>query len=147
VHDTPEEEDMHVHEWSAIAAATVLALVLAFQLLLVAGAPFGHAAWGGQHRVLPARLRLASAGAAAIIVLMAWVVLARAGFLPPGAGPVAIRAATWVVAGFFALNTVANAVSRSAVERFVMTPATLFMVACLVILAASPGGGSRAEPT
>ncbi|MBA2668172.1 MAG: hypothetical protein H0U69_14175 [Trueperaceae bacterium] len=131
---------MHIHEWAAVVAATVLALVLVFQLLLVAGAPFGHAAWGGQHQVLPTHLRWASAAAVAIIGLMAWVVLARAGLVPPGGEHVAIRTATWVFVGFFAVNTVANVVSTSSVERYVMTPATLLMVACLVTLALSPAG-------
>jgi hypothetical protein len=129
------EARMLVHELFATAAVAVLALVLGFQLLLVAGAPFGHAAWGGRHRVLPTKLRAASAAAAVIIAVMAWVVLARAGMVVPGAGSAAIRVAAWVLVVFFALNTVANGVSKSAVERFVMTPATLFMVACLVVVA------------
>jgi len=131
---------MYVYEWSAIAATAVLALVLAFQLLLVAGAPFGHAAWGGQHRVLPTKLRAASAAAVVVIALMAWVVLARAGFVPPGAEPIAVRVATWVFVAFFALTTVANVASTSTVERFVMTPATLFMVACLIVVGTSAVG-------
>lgn len=133
---------MLVHEWAAAAATVVLALVLVFQLLLVAGAPFGGAAWGGRHRVLPVALRAASAVAVVVIVLMAWVILARAGLVPPGAEPVAVRVATWVFVAFFGLNTLANAASTSPVERFVMTPATVFMVACLIIVATSTVGST-----
>jgi hypothetical protein len=136
---------MHVHELFAIAAAALLALVLVFQVLLVAGAPLGQAAWGGQHQVLPTNLRIASAAAVVVLALMAWVVLARAGIVPPGAGPIAIRVSTWLFVAFFALNTVANLVSTSAVERYVMTPATLFMVLSLIVVATSPRAGSLAE--
>lgn len=138
---------MHVHELAAIAATALLGLVLIFQVLLAAGAPLGHAAWGGQHEVLPTSLRIASAAAVVVIALMTWVVLARAGLLPPGAGSVAIRVATWILVAFFAFNTVANAASTSTVERFVMTPATLFMVASLIVVAISPAGPSRTGPT
>ena len=48
----------------AAAAAIIFTLLMAalalFQLTLVLGAPLGHFAWGGQHRVLPGGLRIGS---------------------------------------------------------------------------------------
>jgi hypothetical protein len=134
---------MSFPQWVAIVAAVVLGLVMVLQLLLAAGFPLGQAAWGGQYQVLPPNLRWASLAAVGVIGLIAWVVLARAGLVAPGAEPVAVRVATWVFVGFFALNTVANLASPSAVERYVMTPATLLMVACLVVVALSPLGASE----
>ena len=50
-----------------VAATAGLAVVAAFQVALAAGAPWGRAAWGGQHQGrLPARLRIASAVAAGV---------------------------------------------------------------------------------
>ena len=46
---------------AAIALTVILALLAVFQLALVLGAPLGRFAWGGTHRVLPARLRIGSA--------------------------------------------------------------------------------------
>lgn len=59
---------------------------------------------GGLHRVLSAKFRLASVAAALILGIAAWIVLARADLVPPGAQPAPVRVATWVFAGFFSLE-------------------------------------------
>jgi hypothetical protein len=41
---------------AANVLTALLALLAVFQFTLVLGAPFGSAAWGGQHDVLPAAL-------------------------------------------------------------------------------------------
>ena len=45
---------------AALALTVLLALLAVFQLALALGAPLGHFAWGGAHRVLPRRLRIGS---------------------------------------------------------------------------------------
>jgi hypothetical protein len=117
---------------AAVLAATLLLALVVFQLLLAAGLPLGHAAWGGQHRVLPAKLRRSSALAALVLAGTAWVVLARAGLVPPGAGASWVRGATWLLAASFGLNTLGNLASKSATERWVMTPATVLLVGCFL---------------
>ena len=106
-----------IHQWLAIAAAIVLGLLVVFQLLLAAGLPLGRAAWRGKYRVLPSGLRWASLAAAGVLGLAAWAVLARASVVAPGPESIAIRAGTWVFAGFFFLNAVGNVTSQSTVER------------------------------
>lgn len=118
---------------AALVAAALLASVAVLQVLLALGAPLGAAAWGGAHRVLPGRLRLGSAAAAAVLCGAGWVVLARAGLLAPGPEPLAIRVATFVFAGFFALNTLGNAASKSRLEQRVMTPVTAALVVCFLL--------------
>ncbi len=87
---------------------------------LALGAPWGVAAWGGQHPGrLPARLRIASAVAALVVYpAIALVVLDASGgadlHLVEGGSA---RTWMWVIAGFFGLGTLANAVSRSRPER------------------------------
>jgi hypothetical protein len=126
---------MSIHQYAAIVATVVLALGMCFQLLLAAGLPLGRAAWGGKHSVLPMKLRFGSLAATGILGVAAWIVLARGGLVGPGNGPMAVRVATWVFAGFLSLNTLGNLASKSTVERKVMTPATLLLVACFVIVA------------
>jgi hypothetical protein len=133
---------MIIQQWVAIVGAIALGLVMVFQLLLVAGFPLAHAAWGGQYRVLPSNLRWASLASVGVLGLAAWVVLARAGLVAPGAGPVAIRVATWVFAGFWSLNTVGNVASRSAAERYGMTPVALLLVGCFIVVAWSAPAAS-----
>jgi len=128
---------MSSHELAAIVAAVVLALLICFQLFLAAGLPFGRAAWGGQHRVLPTKLRLGSLAAVGILGVAAWIILARAGLVAPGAEPVAIRVATWIFAGYSVLNTLGNIASKSPVERYVMTPTSTLILICFVLVALS----------
>ena len=128
---------MSIPQSAAVLAAVLLALGVVFQLLLAAGLPLGSAAWGGQHRVLPTKLRWGSAASAGVLATTAWVVLARAGLVSAGGGSTAVRVATWVLTGFFVLNTLGNLASKSDTERRVMTPATLVLVACFLTVALS----------
>ena len=81
---------------AAIAACVLLGALAVFQALLACRLPLGRFAWGGQHEVLPTRLRVGSVAAIAVYVVIGWVVLARAGLL--GGGPATQpRAATVAV--------------------------------------------------
>ena len=117
----------------ALAVALVLlAALAALQLLLVFGAPLGRFAWGGQHAVLPARLRVGSVISSVIYVAIALMLLSRMGVI--GGGGTFVRVATWVIFGFFVLSIVMNAISRSRLERLTMTPvATALALATLII--------------
>ena len=108
---------MLVAGWIAVV---LLAVTWAFQVGLALGAPWGAAAWGGQHPGrLPSRLRIAS-GVAAVLLYPAILLLvldtstvADLGLVEGGAAQVLM----WVIAGFFGLGTLANAASRSPAER------------------------------
>ena len=126
---------MSMQQWVAIVATIVLGLVIVLQVLLAAGLPLGQAAWRGQYRVLPRALRWASLATVGVLGLAAWVVLARAGLVAPGAEAVAVQVATWVFAGFFCLNTLGNIASQSRVERYAMTPVTVLLVICFIVVA------------
>lgn len=126
-----------------IAAVVVVVVTLAlvgFQLALAAGAPWGVAAYGGQHRgVLPTGLRIASAVAAPVWTGVGLVLLRRAGVglwapLPDAWLPVAV----WVVAGLLVVSVVLNTITRSAVERAVALPAAVLLLAATVVIALAP---------
>jgi hypothetical protein len=121
----------------AIIATFLLSCVIGFQLLLAAGFPLGRGAWGGQFTVLPRKLRFSSLVAAGILALAAWIVLTRASLVVAEDESMIIRVATWVFVGFFVLNTLGNIVSKSLVERRIMTPVTLLLAACFAIVALS----------
>jgi hypothetical protein len=119
---------------AAVVALVLLAGLAVFQGLLVAGLPLGRFAWGGQNEVLPAGLRIGSAVSIALYALFAVLILHAAGrlsLLPDDAVSVAI----WVLASFFALGIVMNAMSRSRSERLVMTPVVALLAACCLALA------------
>lgn len=113
-----------------IPAATFFCALLfglgMFQLLLAAGAPVGHFAWGGQNRVLPVRLRLGSIVSAALYAAFAMVALDRAGLISVLPDQV-VQIAMWVVVGVLVLGTIPNLISRSTPERYVMAPLSLLL--------------------
>lgn len=128
---------MTLPQGAAVLAALILGLGIVFQALLAAGLPLGHAAWGGRYRVLPPKLRWGSAASTLVLGTIAWIILARAGLVAPGAESPAVRVATWVFTGFFVLNTLGNLASKSRTERRVMAPATLLLFACFLLVALS----------
>ena len=120
---------------ASVLAALVLSCVAIFQVLLAIGRPLGEAAWGGTHRVLPPHLRIASALSSLLLGLAIWIVLARTGLVTIPWQPSAVRVATWVVFSFLALNTLSNLVSKSRIERRVMTPVALVCSICFLVVA------------
>jgi hypothetical protein len=119
---------------AAVVSLVLLAALAVFQGLLVAGAPLGRFAWGGQSPVLPAGLRVGSAASIVLYAAFAILILQAAGVLsvfPDGAADVAI----WVLAGYFVLGIAMNAVSRSRPERLVMTPVVAVLAAACLVLA------------
>src|SRR6478609_3775919 len=119
---------------AAIAACVLLGALAVFQALLVCRFPLGRFAWGGQHEVLPTRLRVGSVVAIVVYVVIGWVVLARAGLLGGGHG--VVRVVTWVIAGYFLLGAAGNLASRSRSERLVMTPVAVVLCSLTATVAA-----------
>jgi hypothetical protein len=124
-------------EFAGTIAVALLVIVAVFQIVLALGAPYGKAAWGGAHDgVLPTRLR----GASAVVGLVVYptiiaVVLSASGLieadLVPGDGVVTM----WVLAAFFLLGAIVNAVSRSRVERW-WAPVSLALALCCAAMTA-----------
>jgi len=115
----------------------LLAGLAVFQILLIAGLPLGHFAWGGQNRVLPARLRRGSAVSILLYAAFAVVALERVGLIDliPSDGFVVVL--TWVIAGYLLLGVVMNLLSRSRPERYTMAPLSLVLGALAVVIATS----------
>lgn len=110
----------------AHALTVILGLLAIFQLALALGAPWGRFAWGGQHRVLPTRLRIGSLVAIVIyaaVVVIAYDRLGAIDVFPEGFSIVAM----WVVVAYFALGIVMNALSRSKPERYTMVPISIVL--------------------
>ena len=121
---------------ACLVACVVLGALAGLQICVAAGAPWGRLVWGGAHRVLPRRLRVASVASVALYAAFAALLLSRAGILPAGESP-AIRILTWVLFGYFALGIVMNAISRSRAERLTMTPVCVVLAAATLIVALS----------
>jgi len=122
----------------ALALTVILTALAAFQLALAAGAPWGRLAWGGQHRVLPRKLRIGSVVSIVVYVLVALLAWERVGVssaLPDAVAHVGM----WVVFAYFALGILMNAISRSRPERYTMTPVVLALAVLSLLIALGYG--------
>ncbi len=126
---------MYNSDMFAILFTILLATLAVFQLALAAGAPLGRFAWGGQHTVLPRKLRIASIFSILIYVLMSVVALSRAEVVTTISHQPTVSVMVWVIAAYMTLGIVMNAISRSKQERYVMTPIALVLAVLAIFIA------------
>jgi len=126
---------MTLTEVAALTAAVLMAVVVAFQVALAAGLPLGEATMGGRattvNGILQPPFRALALASAVVLVVAAWIELARAGQLPIFVGGEVLVWGAWVVAAFMALNTLTNLSGRHPLERWGTGSITL-VVALLV---------------
>jgi hypothetical protein len=127
-------------EMAAIVAAVLLVAVAAFQVTLTLGAPFGAMTMGGRARtvggVLTPPYRIAAGLSAVVLVISAWLVLARAGIATlPLLDDEAVGWATWAIEAFTVLNSVTNLSGSHPVERYGMTAVTVICAVCIAYVA------------
>ena len=126
---------MGLDQFAASAACTVLGGLAVFQGALVGGAPWGRLAWGGQHTVLPAGLRVGSAFSIVLYAVFGYAAVAKAGLVLPLVNESVTSISVWVLTAYFALGVIMNGISRSKPERLVMTPTAAVLTALYLILA------------
>ena len=126
---------MGVTGLAAAVFAIVVAGVVAFQIGLALGAPWGSYAMGGAFLGrFPPRMRVAALVQAALLAVIAVIVLSRAGLVLPGLA----EAAHWLIWAVVAISLVAlvlNAISPSAGERRIWVPVALLMLASSLVVA------------
>ena len=118
----------------AVLGCVLLGALAVFQGLLIAGQPLGRFAWGGQHQVLPTRLRIGSAVSSVLYAVFALIIRATAERAVDGTGAGRADLGSWALTAYFVVGVGMNAMSRSRPERLLMTPvAALLAVVCLVL--------------
>lgn len=120
---------------AAILFAVITCGVIAFQIALALGAPWGAYAMGGAvPGRYPPRLRVAAIGQAVLLGVLAVIVLSSAGLIE-----VAIvsdlPSLIWIVVAFSAVSVGLNSISRSAGERRIWVPVALLMLGSSLIVA------------
>ena len=119
---------------AAIALVVMLSLLAVFQLALALGAPLGRFAWGGQHRVLPGKLRIGSLVSIVVYAIIAVLALDRVGLIEV-VPDVVSTVGMWVVFAYFVLGIPVNAISRSKPERYAMTPVVTILAVLSLLVA------------
>ena len=124
---------------AAILFAVVTAGVIAFQIALALGAPWGAYAMGGAFPGrYPPRLRVAAVAQAVILAAIAVIVLSTADVALPAIAD-SFPWLIWVVVVLMALGVFLNAISRSAGERRIWVPVTAILLIASLVVALRPG--------
>jgi hypothetical protein len=125
-------DNMTLRRGAALLYAIISLGIIAFQIALAAGAPWGTFAMGGAFPgQFPPALRIVALFQAAVLVGLALIVLARADLIWPTWSRVSGRL-VWVVVAFSALSLVLNLITPSAGERAIWAP-----IACLLLISSS----------
>jgi hypothetical protein len=119
----------------AVLAVVLLVALAVFQGALVAGAPLGRFAWGGQHRVLPTKLRIGSAVSIVLYAVFAMIILATAERVSDGTSAGTTDVGIWALTAYLVLGIGMNAISRSRPERMLMTPVVAVLAGVCLVLA------------
>lgn len=130
---------MNISHIAAIAYAVIMSSVVAFQLALALGAPWGSYAMGGKFPgKYPPNMRFAAIVQAVILVLIALVALSRAGLVLPQWSSVSVWL-IWAVVAFSAVSFVLNLITPSAGERRIWAPVTFLLLICSIVVAITAG--------
>ncbi|MGX1703548.1 hypothetical protein [Microbacterium sp. NPDC055357] len=121
-----------------LVLTVALAVLAVLQIALILGAPIGRFAWGGQHEVLPARLRIGSAVSIVVYALIALIAWDRVGAIDVFPAPFS-EIAMWVIFVYFVLGIAVNAISRSKPERYTMAPLSLVLAVLSFLIAMGYG--------
>ena len=126
---------MNLKRNAAILYAIVSLIVIAFQIALAAGAPWGEFAMGGAFPgQFPPELRIAALVQALLLAGMAAVVLARAGVILPGWSR-SSRWLIWFVVAFAVVSMILNLITPSAGERLIWAPIAFLLLLSSAIVA------------
>jgi len=119
---------MTIRRIAALLFAIISFGVVAFQLALAAGVPWGAYAMGGAYPgQFPPELRIAAVVQAAAIIGLALIVLARADLLLPKWSRVS-RWLVWIAVAFSVVSLVLNLLTPNATERAIWAPVAFLML-------------------
>lgn len=121
----------------SVIGAGLFSIIAIMSVLAVCGLPVGEFTMGGRHRVLPMRFRFMAAISLLIQLFAIVVILQAGGYMRMWFSLGATKMVCIVFAVYLSLNTVLNAISSSAKERYVMTPISLAAAICFWVTALS----------
>ncbi len=118
---------------AAVIGLFILISLSVFQLLLALGYPLGEFAWGGQHKILPKKLRVASIFSIVLYIVFTLFLVSKAGIVSIIPDSPLLTIGMWVFTSYFILGIFMNAISRSKKERALMTPIALLLAAVFFV--------------
>ena len=123
--------------FAAYLFSVLIAFVVAFQLALALGAPWGEMAMGGKFPGrLPPRMRIAALVQIVVLVFIALIVLTRAGVILDEFSSLS-KSVIWAVVVFSLIGAILNTITPSKKERMLWAPVSLVLLICATYVAVS----------
>lgn len=121
----------------AIIGAGLFSIVILLSVLIICGLPLGELTMGGQHKVYPKKLRMVLVFQLILQIFFVIIILQAGNVIPMWFSENVTKVICIVMAVYLSLNVVANAISKSKKERYIMTPLSLLTAICFWITALS----------
>lgn len=121
----------------AIIGAGLFSIVILLSVLIICGLPLGELTMGGQHKVYPKKLRVVLVFQLILQIFFVIIILQAGNVIPMWFSENVTKVICIVMAVYLSLNVVANAISKSKKERYIMTPLSLLTAICFWITALS----------
>lgn len=123
--------------FAAYLFSVLIAFVVAFQLALALGAPWGEMAMGGKFPGrLPPRMRIAPLVQIVVLVFIALIVLTRAGVILDEFSSLS-KSVIWAVVVFSLIGAILNTITPSKKERMLWAPVSMVLLICATYVAVS----------
>ena len=119
----------------SILGAVLFGIIATMTVLVACGLPLGEFTMGGQHKILPKKLRVAAVISVAIQIFAMIIILQAGGFIPLWLSFGVTKYICFFFAAYLSLNTTMNMISKSKKEKYVMTPLSLIAGICFWITA------------
>ena len=117
----------------SILGAALFGLIATMTVLVACSLPLGEFTMGGQHKILPKKLRVAAVISVAIQIFAMIIILQAGGFIPLWFSFKITKYICFFFAAYLSLNTIMNMISKSRKEKYVMTPLSLIAGICFWI--------------
>ena len=119
----------------SILGAVLFGVIATMTILVACGLPLGEFTMGGQHRILPKKLRVVAVISVAIQIFAMIIILQAGSFIPLWFSFKITKYICFFFATYLSLNTILNMLSKSRKEKYLMTPISLIAGICFWITA------------
>ena len=119
----------------SILGAVLFGVIAIMTVLVACGLPLGEFTMGGQHKILPKKLRVVAVISVAIQIFAMIIILQAGGFISLWFPFKVTKYICFFFAVYLSLNTIMNMISKSRKEKYVMTPISLIAGICFWITA------------
>ena len=119
----------------SILGAVLFGVIAIMTVLVACGFPLGEFTMGGQHRILPKKLRVVAVISVAMQIFAMIIILQAGGFISLWLSFKVTKYICFFFAAYLSLNTIMNMISKSRKEKYVMTPLSLIAGICFWITA------------